>query len=361
MLVGLIGLQLSGKTTIFNAVTRGEAEVGSFQTQKGAFNRGRVLVPDERVNWLAELENSKKVTYAEVEYIDVAGFSGEKDASVESEIPQVLREADALAHVVRAFRDESIVHPKDSIDVARDIQTLDDELVFSDLVLIEGRIERIDKQAKHTKNEKIKHELEVLQRIKVHLEDNKPLRAVDIDPEDEKTIRGFQLLSLKPMLLIINIGEDDLDSISELDEKYASYKEQPNVDVVVLCGKIEMELGQLPDEDRASFMEDLGIRESALDLVIHKSYELLGLISFLTAGEKQSSAWTVPKGATAPEAAGVIHKDFERGFIRAEVVAFDDLKAAGSHAEAKKQGTVRLEGKSYVVRDGDVILFRFNV
>ncbi len=361
MIVGLIGLQLSGKTTIFNAVTRGNAEVGSFQSQKGAFNRGRVLVPDERVDWLSELENSKKVTYAEVEYLDVAGFSGDKETASDTEVPSVLRDADALAHVVRAFEDESVIHPKGSVDVVRDVQGLDDELVISDLILIENRLERIDKQAKHTKDEKIKHEFEVLHRIKVHLENNEPLRGVDIDPEDEKTIRGFKLLSIKPMLLIINIGEDDIGSVDELATRFASLKEKPNVDLVVLCGKIEMELAQLPDEDRASFMEDLGIKESALDLVIKKSYELLGLISYLTAGEKESRAWTIPRGATAPQAAAVIHKDFERGFIRAEVVAFDDLKRTGSHAEAKKQGLVRLEGKSYIVQDGDVVLFRFNV
>jgi len=361
MIVGLVGLQLSGKTTVFNAVTRGDAEVGSFQSQKGAVNRGRVLVPDERIDWLAELENSRKLVYAEVEYFDVAGLSGEKDTAADSEIPQVLREADALAHVVRAFKDEAVIHPKGSIDVARDIRALDDELVFSDLVLIENRLERIEKQAKHTKDDQIKHEFEVLQRIKAHLEENKPLRAVEIDPEDEKTVRGFQLLSLKPMLLIVNVGEDDLGAVRELSEKFSQFKTQPNVDLVVMCGKIEMELAQLADEDRQSFMQDLGIEESALDLVIKKSYDLLGLISYLTAGEKEARAWTVHKGATAPQAAAVIHKDFERGFIRAEVVAYDDLRRTGSHAEAKKQGLVRLEGKNYVVCDGDVILFRFNV
>jgi len=361
MIVGLIGLQLSGKTTVFNAVTRGDAEVGSFQSQKGAFNRGRVLVPDERVDWLAELENSKKITFAEVEYIDVAGFSGDKDSVSDTEVPAILRDADALVHVVRAFENETVIHPKGSIDVIRDIQSLDDELVISDLILIENRLGRIEKQAKHTKDDAIKHEFEVLQRIKVHLENNEPLRGVDIDPEDEKTVRGFKLLSLKPMLLVINIGEDDIQNVENLAAQYASLKEKPNVDLVALCGKIEMELAQLPDEDRSSFMEDLGIKESALDLVIKKSYELLGLISYLTVGEKESRAWTVSKGATAPQAAAVIPKDFERGFIRAEVVAFEDLKRTGSHAEAKKQGLVRLEGKNYIMQDGDVVLFRFNV
>jgi hypothetical protein len=361
MLVGLIGLGLSGKTTIFNAVTRGSAEVGSFQTQKGAFNRGRVLVPDERVDWLTKTHESKNTVYAEVEYIDVAGFSGEKEESVESEIPQVLRESDALAHVVRAFKNDQVLHPKGSIDVRRDIQTLDDELVFSDLILIDKRLDKVERQAKVVKDDKVKHELDVLSKVKELLEQNVPLRAAQLTPEEEKVIRGFRFLSEKPMLVIINVGEEDLGRIAEMTQQYGDLTKKVNSDVVVVCGKIEMELAQLSDDDRKSFMEDLGIVEPALNTVIKKSYDLLGLISYLTAGEKETRAWTIKKGSTAPVAAGVIHADFERGFIRAEIVAYGDLFRCGTHAEAKKQGLVRLEGKNYVVQDGDVVLFRFNV
>ncbi len=361
MIVGLIGLGLSGKTTIFNAVTRGNAEVSSFQSQKGAFNRGRVLVPDERIDWLTELESSKKTVYAEVEYIDVAGLSGDKDSSVENEIPAVLRECDALAHVVRGFENDEVLHPKGSINIKRDIETLDDELVFADLLLIEKRLDRVERQAKMIKDDKIKHEYEVLKKVKEALEANKPLRTVAMTPEELKTIRGFQFLSQKPMLVIINVGEDNIGEIEKITAEYAYVREKAQTDLAVVCGKIEMELAQLSDDDRKSFMGDLGITESALDLVIKKSYDLLGLISFLTAGEKETRAWTVRKGSTAPVAAGVIHADFERGFIRAEIVAYNDLKRLGSHAEAKKHGLVRLEGKSYIMQDGDVVIFRFNV
>lgn len=361
MIVGLIGLGLSGKTTIFNAVTHGNVEVSSFQSQKGAFNRGRVLVPDERIDWLTELESSKKTVYAEVEYIDVAGLSGDKDSSVENEIPAVLRECDALAHVVRGFENDEVLHPKGSNNIKRDIETLDDELVFADLLLIEKRIDRVERQAKMIKDDKIKHEYEVLKKVKDALEANKPLRTVEMTPDELKTIRGFQFLSQKPMLVIINVGEDQISDIDKITAEFSYVCEKAQTDLAVVCGKIEMELAQLSDDDRKSFMGDLGITQSALDLVIKKSYDLLGLISFLTAGEKETRAWTVRKGSTAPVAAGVIHADFERGFIRAEIVAYNDLKRCGTNAEAKKHGLVRLEGKSYIMQDGDVVIFRFNV
>lgn len=361
VIVGLIGLGLSGKTTIFNAVTRGSIEVGSFQSQKGAFHRGRVLVPDARIGWLTEHYKSKSTVYAEVEYIDVAGFSGEKESSIESEIPQVLRECDALVHVVRAFSNPNVIHPKGSINVRRDIEALDDELVFSDLILIEKRLEKVERQAKMVKDDKVRHEYEVLKKVKNMLEENVPLRSVAITPEEEKTVRGFRFLCEKPMLIAINIDEGDIDKIDAITQEFADFKTKANVDLVVVCGKIEMELSQLSDDDRKSFMADLGLTEPALDLMIKKSYDLLGLISFLTSAEKETRAWTVRKNSTAPVAAGVIHADFERGFIRAEVTAYDDFHRCGSLAEAKKHGLVRLEGKSYIVKDGDVILFRFNV
>jgi ribosome-binding ATPase len=361
MIVGLIGLGLSGKTTVFNAVTRGDAEVGSFQSQKDAFHRGRVLVPDARVDFLAEMSKSPSVVYAEVEYFDVAGFSGEKDSASESDIPQVLRESDALAHVVRAFANDSVAHPKGSINVRRDVEALDEELVFTDLLLVERRLDRVERQAKVVKDDKVRHEAEVLKKVKDILEQNTPLRSVTLPPEEEKLIRGFRFLSEKPMLIIINIGEDQIDKIDAIKAEFADLKGKPNLDLAVICGKIEMELAQLPDEDQQSFMADMGLKESALDVVIRKSYSLLGLISFLTTGDKETRAWTIKRGSTAQSAAGAIHADFERGFIRAEIVAYEDMKRCGSYAEVKKHGLMRLEGKTYIVQDGDVVVFRFNV
>jgi GTP-binding protein YchF len=361
MIVGLIGLGLSGKTTVFNAVTRGDAEVGSFQSQKGAFHRGRVLVPDARVDWLTEMSKSANVVYAEVEYLDVAGFSGEKESASESEIPQILRESEALAHVVRGFANAGVIHPKGTIDIRRDIAALDEELVFTDLILVEKRLDRVERQSKVVKDDKVRHEAEVLRKVRQTLEQNIPLRSVTLPPEEEKLIRGFRFLSEKPMLIIINIGEEDIDKIDTITAEYADLKDKPNIDLAVICGKIEMELAQLSDEDQQTFMADMGLKESALDIVIRKSYSLLGLISFLTTGDKETRAWTIKKGSTAQSAAGAIHADFERGFIRAEIVAYGDLKKTGSYAEARKHGVVRLEGKSYIVQDGDVVIFRFNV
>jgi ribosome-binding ATPase len=361
MIVGLIGLGLSGKTTVFNAVTRGNAEVGNFQSQKGAFHRGRVLVPDPRIDFLTEMSSSLKTVYAEVEYLDVAGFTGEKESASESEIPQVLRESDALAHVVRAFANESVTHPKGSVNVRRDIEALDEELVFTDLLLVEKRLDRVERQAKVVKDDKVKHEAEILRKVKEILEQNTPLRSVKLSPEEEKSIRGFRFLSEKPILIIINIGESDIDKIDAIATEFADLKGKPNLDLAVICGKVEMELAQLPDEDRDTFMADMGIKESALDVVIRKSYSLLGLISFLTTGDKETRAWTIKRGSTAQSAAGAIHADFERGFIRAEIVAYDDMKKSGGYPEARKHGLVRLEGKTYIMQDGDVVIFRFNV
>jgi GTP-binding protein YchF len=361
MKVGLIGLALSGKTTVFNAVTSGNVEVGGFQSQKGEVHLGRVLVPDERVEWLAELSKSKKITYAEVEYIDVAGFSGEKDRGIEDEIPPALRDCDALAHVIRAFEDPNTVHPKGAVDVRRDIETLDQELIFADLLSVEKRLNKVGRQAKLVKDDAVRGEYELLKKIKGYLEDEKTLRTVELTDEEHKQIKGFRFLSDKPMLLTINIGEDDIPRSKEIESQFAELATPSHTDLVVICGKIEAELAQLSDEDRDVFLADLGLEDTALDRVIKRSYRLLGLISFLTTGDKETRAWTIRNGMNAAEAAGTIHHDFQRGFIRAEVTAYDDIRRCGSIAEAKKQGLVRLEGKNYIVKDGDEILFRFNV
>jgi GTP-binding protein YchF len=361
MKMGLIGLGLSGKTTIFNSVAHGKAEVSGYLTRKGEVHLGRVLVPDARVDWLAELSRSRKTTYAEVEYMDVAGFSGEKKNGAEAEIPQDLRDCDALAHVVRAFEDPGSVHPLGSVDVMRDVRLIDEELMFTDLISIETRIDKIDRQAKMGKNENLRTEYDLLEKIRLELEEGKPLREMELAPDNDKMLRGFRFLSAKPILIIINVGEEDIPRIGSITEQYATLANHANTDIEVICGKIQMELLQIPEEERQAFMDDLGLKGAALDRVIKKSYELLGLISFLTTGEDETRAWTIKSGSTAQQAAGAIHADFERGFIRAQVVPYDALRRYGSEAEARKHGLVRLEGKDYVVQDGDEILFRFNV
>jgi len=361
MKIGLIGLGLSGKTTMFNAVSQGNVEVGGYLTRKGEVHLGRVLVPDARVDWLAGMSKSKKITYAEVEYMDVAGFSGEKNTGVEEEIPADLRECDALAHVIRVFEEPGSVHPKGSVDILRDVRLLDDELIFTDLLSIEARIDKLGRQARLEKNEILRSENNLLRKIRRRLEEGKPLREMGLTADDEKIVRGFRFLSAKPILIILNVGEDDIPQIDPITEKYSTLAEHENTDVVVICGKIQMELLQLPGEEQQAFMDDLGLKGTALDRVIKKSYELLGLISFLTTGEDETRAWTIRRGGTAQQAAGAIHADFERGFIRAQVIAYDDLRRYGSEVEVKKQGRVRLEGKDYIVQDGDEILFRFNV
>jgi GTP-binding protein YchF len=360
MKVGLIGLSQSGKTTIFNAITRSEVATGSYQS-KGEVHLGRVLVPDERLDWVTELNKSRKKVQTEVEYVDVAGLSGEKSKGIEEEIPPALRECDALAHVVRAFEDSALPHPKGSVDIRRDIRLAEEQLIFADLMIIENRLNKVSRKAKLVKDDAIRAEAAILHKVKDLLEDDQPLRGADFTPEERKLIRGYQFLSAKPMLLLLNVGEDDIPQMDALEAEHAALAVGDEMALVAICGKIQMELAQLDEEDRDTFIADLGLKGLALDRMIKLSYDLLGLISFLTTSDKESRAWTTRRGASAPEAAGVIHDDFQRGFIRAEVVSFDDLKRCGSEAQAKKEGLVRSEGKSYIVKDGDVIFFLFNV
>jgi hypothetical protein len=361
MKVGLIGLGLSGKTTIFNALTQGEIEVGGYQSRRGEVHLGRVLVRDDRVDWLAELDNARKTTYAEIEYLDVAGFSGERQRNIEEEIPAALRECDALAHVVRAFADPNSEHPKGSVDIRRDVRLLEEQLVFSDLLTVENRLNKVGRQAKLVKDDKVRAEYDLLRRIREFLETNRPLRQVQFDDNDAKLIRGFHFLSNKPVLIVISVDESQISEMDEIRQEYSDLAVERYVGLIPIAGKLQAELAQLDEADRQEFLTDLGLKGTAVDRMIRKSYDLLGLISFLTTSEKESRAWPIPEGSTALEAAGVIHKDFQRGFIRAEVVAFDDLKACGDMPTARKRGLVRSEGKTYKVNDGDVIYFLFNV
>ncbi len=360
MKIAIIGLANSGKTTVFNALTRGTAETAAYSSGQLEPNLAMVKVPDARIEALAQMFKPKKNTYADVQYVDVAGFSGSarQSGGLPPALLNYIGSADALLHVVRAFEDGGVPHPDGSVNLARDVQAVDLELAFSDLAIIEKRLNRLNAEIPKmpAKDKELRvAERDLLARLQGALEAEQPIRAVAMSEEEERLIRGYQFLTAKPLLLVPNIGEAQLATPPAVD--YA----HPRSAVVPLAGKIEAELAQLDDEDARTFMDDLGISKPARDLVIQKSYDLLGLISFLTAGPDEVRAWTIRRNTPAVEAAGAIHSDIQRGFIRAEIVAYDDLMRAGDMTAAKKQGTVRMEGKTYVVQDGDICHFLFNV
>lgn len=362
--LGIIGFRQSGKTTIFNAVTRGTAETGSFGAGVQP-NIGVVKVPDRRLDELAKLFNPKKFTLADIRYIDFPGeaFGGGGTGPSQQFLAQLAR-CDALIHVVRAFHDESVPHPEGSVDPARDIAAMELELSFADAAFIERRLERIEAQMRSVKageRDAAEREAALLRRLKAGLEAETPLRAQEISADERKLLVNYQFLTDKPLLIVLNVDDDAAARTAEIEAEYAVYGAKPQTAVAAIAGKIEQELAQMSDEEAAEFRAELGITEPGLDRMIRMSYELTGLISFFTVGPDECRAWNVRRGATAPEAAGKIHTDLERGFIRAEVVRWDDLLAAGSMAEAKKRGLVRQEGKTYVVQDGDVMNILFNV
>ncbi|HEY0607195.1 MAG TPA: redox-regulated ATPase YchF [Herpetosiphonaceae bacterium] len=361
MKIGIIGLPNSGKTTVFNALTGGSAETAAYSSGQLEPNIATVKVPDERLNTLAQMYKPKKITFADVQYIDVAGLSGDrKGGGLPAAFLNYIAQVDALLHVVRAFEDPSVPHPEESVDPARDIETVDLELMFSDMAIIERRLQRIEPEIKKMtgKEKELRvQERDVLTRLQAGLEQNVPIRDQEMSVDEEKMLRGFQFLSAKPVLIVLNVGE------AQLNQDLAStieYKHQKAA-VTQLAGKVEAEIAQLDAADAELFLADLNISEPARDRVIEQSYNLLGLISFLTAGPDEVRAWPLRQNTPAVEAAGEIHSDIQRGFIRAEIVAFDDLIAAGSMAEAKKRGTVRMEGKTYIVKDGDICNYLFNV
>jgi hypothetical protein len=360
MKIAIIGLANSGKTTVFNALTGGSAETAAFSSGQLEPNLATVKVPDMRLDVLTEMFKPRKTTPADVQYVDVAGITSSKrqGEGLSPALLNYISTADALLHVVRAFADETVPHPEGNVDVARDVEALDLELVFADLAIIERRLNRLqaeigkmagrDREARQT-------EQNLLTRLREALENDTLIRDVEMSDEEERLIRGYQFLTAKPTLVVLNIGEEQLTNPPTLDYPHR------HSDVVPLCGKIEAELAQLDSDDASAFMEDLGISEAARERVIRLSYDLLGLMSFLTAGPDEVRAWPIRHHTPAVEAAGTIHSDIQRGFIRAEIVAYDDLVAAGSMNEAKKAGTVRMEGKQYVVQDGDVCHFLFNI
>ena len=366
MKLGIVGLPNVGKSTLFNSLTKAGAESANYPFCTIDPNVGIVTVPDERLKLLGDLYNSKKVTPAVIEFVDIAGLvkGASKGEGLGNQFLANIREVDAIVHVVRCFEDGNVVHVDGNINPARDIETINFQLIFSDIEILERRIAKVAKQARMDKT--LAKELELLEGIKAHLEAGNMAKSFEV-PEDEDlaaAFAGYNLLTAKPTIYAANVAEDDLadDAANNAHvQAVRALAAGENSEVFVICAQIEQEIAELEDDEKAMFLEDLGLSESGLDKLIKASYSLLGLISYLTSGEDETRAWTIKKGTKAPQAAGKIHSDFERGFIRAEVVNYQDLLDCGSIAAAKEKGLVGLEGKEYVVKDGDVILFRFNV
>ena len=366
MKLGIVGLPNVGKSTLFNSLTKAGAESANYPFCTIDPNVGVVTVPDERLNVLGEMYHTKKIIPAAIEFVDIAGLvkGASKGEGLGNQFLANIREVDAIVHVVRCFEDSNIVHVDGSIDPLRDIETINLELIFSDLEILERRISKAVRAARNDKT--IAKELALMERIKAHLEDGKMAKSFDdINDEDEQQwLESYNLLTYKPVIFAANVAEDDLadDGASNAGvQAVREYAKREDCEVFVVCAEIEQEIAELDDDEKSMFLEELGLKESGLEKLIKASYSLLGLISDLTAGEPEVRAWTIKKGTKAPQAAGKIHSDFERGFIRAEIVSYDDLMACGTYNAAKEKGLVRLEGKDYVVQDGDIILFRFNV
>ena len=365
MKLGIVGLPNVGKSTLFNSLTKAGAESANYPFCTIDPNVGVVAVPDERLDKLAELYHSAKITPAVIEFVDIAGLvkGASKGEGLGNQFLANIREVDAIVHVVRCFDDTNIIHVEGSVDPIRDIETINLELIFSDLEILERRYSKVAKLANNDKS--AKKEKEMLERLKAHLEDGKLAKSFEPEDEDEEGfLAEYNLLTAKPVIFAANVKDEDLvddGNSNPYVAKVREYSAGEGSEVFVVCAQIEQEISELDDDEKAMFMEDLGIKSSGLDKLIKASYSLLGLMSYLTAGETETRAWTIKKGTKAPQAAGKIHTDFERGFIRAEVVNYQDLLDCGSYTAAKEKGLVGLEGKEYVVQDGDVILFRFNV
>ena len=365
MKLGIVGLPNVGKSTLFNSLTKAGAESANYPFCTIDPNVGVVAVPDERLKLLGDLYHSKKVTPAVIEFVDIAGLvkGASKGEGLGNQFLSNIREVDAIVHVVRCFEDSNVVHVDGSVNPLRDIETINLELIFSDLEILERRIAKVAKGARMDKEQA--KELAMLERVKERLEDGKLAIGFETEDEDEEEyFKNLNLLTAKPVIYAANVGEEDLanDGADNAGvQAVREYAKETGSEVFAICAQIEEEISELDEDERKMFLEDLGLKESGLEKLIKASYNLLGLLSYLTAGETETRAWTIRKGTQAPQAAGKIHSDFERGFIRAEVISFDELMACGSMQAAKEKGKIRSEGKDYVMQDGDIVLFRFNV
>ena len=363
MKLGIVGLPNVGKSTLFNSITKAGAECANYPFCTIEPNVGVVPVPDERLDALAKMYNPQKVTHAVIEFVDIAGLvkGASKGEGLGNKFLSHIRETDAICEVVRCFNDSNIVHVDGSIDPVRDIETINLELIFADIETVNKRLDKARKNLKASKS--YQEEVDLLERIKENLENGISARALDYNEDEQKLVKDMFLLTTKPILYIANISEEQMENADNdpLVLKVKEYASKENAEVIPLCVKIEEELSGLDDNDKKEMLDALGLDESGLDKVIKKSYDLLGLMSFLTAGEPEVRAWTIKKGTKAPQAAGKIHSDIERGFIKAEVISFNELMECGSMVVAKEKGLVRQEGKDYIMQDGDIVLFKFNV